>query len=166
MQIILGIDPGSRRTGYGVIAVKGKQPCYIHHGQIQTHSNEIPIRLQQIFTGIRDVIQEYQPHCLAIEQVFMHQNVNSALKLGQARGAALVASGVANLSVNEYSPREIKQAVVGYGNASKEQVQHMITVLLGLKKRPESDAADALAVAVCHCHSQTMLAKIQATKTT
>lgn len=161
MQIILGIDPGSRNTGYGLIKVIGKQPSYLHHGQIKTLSTDLSARLQCIYRGLTDVLARYQPDCVAIESVFMHRNANSALKLGHARGAALVAAGIASIPINEYSPRQIKQAVVGYGNASKEQVQHMVSLLLHLPKQPESDAADALAVALCHSHSQTMLTKIQ-----
>lgn len=164
MQIILGIDPGSRTTGFGIIEVTRKKPIYLHHGQINTRNENLSERLYEIYYGLSQIIQQYRPNCVAIEQVFMHRNANSALKLGHARGAALVAAGIASLSISEYSPREIKQAVVGYGNASKDQVQHMIKLLLGLKNQPQSDAADALAVAICHCHSQTMLHKIKASE--
>lgn len=150
--IILGIDPGSRITGYGVIKMTGVKPVYITSGCIRIAEHDVSRRLQYIYRGLSEIITAYQPHEAAIEQIFMHQNPNSALKLGQARGAAIVA--VADRPLAEYSARQIKQSVVGYGAAKKEQVQQMIQVLLNLSGRPQADAADALAVAICHAHSR------------
>ncbi len=154
MQRILGVDPGSRCTGYGIIWVKGSQMGCITHGYIRTQTNETADRLHEIFSGLSNIIAEYQPHTSAIEKVFMHQNVQSALKLGQARGALMVALANAGLAVAEYSPREVKQATVGYGAASKGQIQHMVSSLLQLKEKPQADAADALAIAICHSSMQ------------
>jgi len=150
--IILGIDPGSCTTGYGLIQVEGAQLNYLDSGCIKVASPEFSERLEKIFTGLQDVVQHYAPHEVAIEQVFMHINPNAALKLGQARGAALVAVAAAKLSVCEYSARQVKQSVVGYGAANKQQVQHMVRVLLNLNRTPQADAADALAIAICHSH--------------
>jgi len=153
MRIILGIDPGSRVTGYGVIQSNGMRHVYLASGCIRLKSVEMSVRLQQIFAGIQEIMQTYQPHEAAIEQVFMHRSPGSALKLGQARGAAIVATAIQLNTVAEYSARQIKQAVVGYGGAAKEQVQHMIKNLLNLSASPQADAADALAVALCHAHT-------------
>lgn len=150
MAIILGIDPGSRITGYGLITTAASQVCFIGCGLIKTNKNELSQRLQQIYHDINEIILEYQPTAVAIEKVFVHRNVDSALKLGHARGAALVACANHYLPIYEYSPREIKQAIVGYGAADKNQVQQMIARLMGLSEVPKSDAADALAVAICH----------------
>jgi crossover junction endodeoxyribonuclease RuvC len=153
MAVILGIDPGSRITGYGVIHTTGQQHRYITSGCIRTQADVLSERLQQIFDGIGEIMRQHQPDEVAIEQVFMHQNANAALKLGQARGAAIVAAAIHVVPVAEYSARQIKQAVVGYGAATKEQVQHMIRSLLRLPGKPQADAADALGVAVCHAHT-------------
>jgi len=147
---ILGIDPGSRITGYGVIEVEGRQSQYLASGCIRTSCDDLPGRLKEIFEGILEITTNYQPAEMAIEQVFMHRNADSALKLGQARGAAICACVTQSLPVSEYSPRAIKQAVVGGGGASKEQVQHMVCSILSLNASPQEDAADALAVALCH----------------
>jgi crossover junction endodeoxyribonuclease RuvC len=163
MTIIIGIDPGSRKTGYGVVQVKGTSTIHVAHGCLALKGEALAERLQQIFLGLREVIQQYQPEEAAIEQVFMHENPSSALKLGQARGAALVALGIAAV---EYSARSIKQAIVGYGAASKDQVQQMVKRLLQLEGKIQSDAADALAIALCHAHSRTLATRIgQALKT-
>ncbi|WP_299810180.1 crossover junction endodeoxyribonuclease RuvC [uncultured Shewanella sp.] len=153
MAIILGVDPGSRITGYGVINCVGRQQVYVGSGCIRTSSDELPIRLKQIFDGLSEIIRQYQPDEFAIERVFMAKNADSALKLGQARGAAIVAATAANLPVAEYSATQIKSAVVGTGRAQKAQVQHMIQQLLKLPSAPQADAADALGVAVCHYHT-------------
>ncbi|WP_417760597.1 crossover junction endodeoxyribonuclease RuvC [Shewanella sp.] len=153
MPIILGIDPGSRITGYGVIQCQGRHQIYLGSGCIRTVSDDLPQRLQQIFTGISEIIRQYQPDQMAIERVFLAKNADSALKLGQARGAAIVASTNAGLPVSEYSATQIKSAVVGTGRAQKAQVQHMITQILKLPGKPQADAADALSVAVCHYHT-------------
>lgn len=150
--VILGIDPGSRTTGYGVIKITGTKLSYITSGCIRIQGEKINLRLQQIYQGLSQIINTYQPHEGAIEKIFMSQNAGSALKLGQARGAAIVA--VVDRPLAEYSARQVKQAVVGHGAASKEQVQQMIQVLLNLSGIPQADAADALAVAVCHAHSR------------
>lgn len=167
MQIILGIDPGSRLTGYGVIRQQGGKFEYIASGCIRMTLTEIPDRLKQIFDGVSQIILQTQPTVFAIEQVFMARNPDSALKLGQARGAAIVAAKFAGLEVYEYSARQVKQSVVGTGAAAKEQVQHMVKSLLKLPANPQADAADALAVALCHGHTQQSLLHLagQASKT-
>ncbi len=159
MAIILGVDPGSRITGYGVIQCQGRHQLYLGSGCIRTSGDDLPQRLKQIFDGVSEIIRQYQPDEFAIERVFLAKNADSALKLGQARGAAIVAATVANLSVAEYSATQIKNAVVGTGRAKKEQVQHMIQQLFKLPAAPQADAADALGVAVCHYHtSQSLVA--------
>lgn len=162
MTRIIGIDPGSRATGYGVIDVGGGHSRYVASGCVRTGNGPLAERLGTIFEGLRDVIAHDRPVEMAVERVFMHRNADSALKLGQARGAAICAGITAGLPLAEYSPREIKQAVVGKGSASKDQVQHMVKVLLGLSGSLQADAADALAVALCHCHTQSTLTRIQA----
>lgn len=153
MSIILGVDPGSRITGYGIIRCQGRQMVYVGSGCIRTGTDELPLRLKVIFDGLSEIIRQYQPQQFSIEKVFMAKNADSALKLGQARGAAIVAATVANLPVFEYSPTQIKSAVVGTGRAEKSQVQHMVTQILKLPKAPQADAADALAAAICHYHT-------------
>jgi crossover junction endodeoxyribonuclease RuvC len=159
---ILGIDPGSRLTGFGIIEVDGDRVTAVRHGVIRTGGGEFPQRLGVIFQGILDLIAEYAPDQVAIENVFVSRNAGSALKLGQARGAAVCAAISSELPVAEYSPRSVKQAIVGRGGADKVQVQHMITVLLQLDERPDEDAADALAVALCHQHTQQTTSRMQA----
>jgi crossover junction endodeoxyribonuclease RuvC len=149
---IIGIDPGSRVTGYGIIDQHGQKVSYVASGCIRVQGDAIAARLGMIFEGVNQVIEEYQPEEMAVERVFMNKNPDSALKLGQARGAAICAGVTCTVPVSEYAAREIKQAVVGKGGALKAQVQHMICVLLSLDKAPPNDAADALAVAICHCH--------------
>jgi crossover junction endodeoxyribonuclease RuvC len=151
MTIIIGIDPGSRRTGYGVIRLEGNRHHYLASGHINLAAYPMCERLQQIFLGLQKIIADYQPHEAAIEQIFMHENPNSALKLGQARGAAIVAL---TMPVAEYSAREVKRSVVGHGAANKEQVQFMVRRLLNLAGTLQADAADALAVALCHAHAR------------
>ncbi|MFT4654482.1 MAG: crossover junction endodeoxyribonuclease RuvC [Kangiellaceae bacterium] len=167
MHIILGIDPGSRITGYGIIAVKGNKTEYLGSGCIKVMDESLPKRLKNVFDGVSEIIRQYQPTEFAIEQVFMAKNPDSALKLGQARGAAIVAATFIDLPVYEYSARQIKQSVVGSGSADKTQVQHMVTHILKLGKTPQADAADALAVALCHLHTQQSMIKMagSATKT-
>ncbi|MBU3022446.1 crossover junction endodeoxyribonuclease RuvC [Aestuariibacter sp. A3R04] len=152
-MIILGIDPGSRITGYGVIARQQGKLVYLGSGCIRVKSDVMAERLAQIFTSVGEIIREFSPEQFAIEQVFMAKNPDSALKLGQARGAAIVAATQSDLPVAEYSARQIKQAVVGKGSAEKTQVQHMVKHLLNLPGTPQADAADALAVALCHAHT-------------
>ncbi len=153
MSIILGIDPGSRITGYGVIQQKGSKCIYIASGCIRTKGDTLAPKLDMIFKGISEIIKQYQPTEFGIEQVFMAKNPDSALKLGQARGAAIVAATQADLYIQEYSARQIKQAVAGIGAATKEQVQHMVMQILNLSGKPQADAADGLAVAICHAHT-------------
>lgn len=148
--IILGIDPGSCITGYGLIHLEGSQLNYLDSGCIKVAKIAFSERLEAIFTSLQAIVERYKPNEVAIEQVFMHINPNAALKLGQARGAALAAVAVAKLMVSEYSARQVKQSVVGYGAANKQQIQHMVRVLLNLTSTPQVDAADALAIAVCH----------------
>lgn len=156
MTIILGIDPGSRQTGYGVIQCEGSQYRYLTSGCffLKGTSSE---RLQKIFLEIKEIIEKYGPKEGAIEQVFMHQNPGSALKLGQARGAAIAAL---TIPVAEYSARQVKQSVVGYGAAKKDQVQQMVKRLLNLNQNLQADEADALAIAVCHAHSRGVVQKL------
>lgn len=161
MKIILGIDPGSRVTGYGLVASEGSKTTCVAFGEINVQGQEVGERLYKIYQGILEVIQTYQPQGVAIEAIFMHQNPNSALKLGQARGVALVAAAISALPIAEYSARQIKQAIVGYGAAEKNQMQQMVCALLKLKEKPKPDAADALAIALCHCHSSRLAEKLQ-----
>mgnify|MGYP000421587866 CR=1 FL=1 len=162
MAIILGIDPGSRLTGYGVIEQNGRNFTYLGSGCIKAISagKELGPRLQTIFAGVSELIIQFKPDMFAIEQVFMAKNPDSALKLGQARGAAIVAATNNGLTIAEYSARQIKQSVVGTGAADKSQVQHMVKSILKLPASPQEDAADALAVALCHGHSHEYLAKM------
>lgn len=154
---ILGIDPGSRITGYGIIDKVGNRLLHVDNGAIFTDtSGDFPQRLHRIFAGLTDIIRTYQPEAVAIEQVFLANNAQSALKLGQARGAAIVAGVTGGLPVHEYTALQVKQAVVGHGRAAKEQVQQMVKALLNLPEIAQADASDALAVAICHAHSATM----------
>jgi crossover junction endodeoxyribonuclease RuvC len=149
---ILGIDPGSRYTGFGIIDLVGDQASYVASGTVKSLDGDFPDRLKHIFESMGEIVREYRPDVVAIESVFMHKNAGSALKLGQARSAALCATFEFQIDVFEYAPREIKQAVVGTGSASKDQVQHMVVSLLSLQGAPASDAADALAAALCYGH--------------
>lgn len=151
---ILGIDPGSRITGYGIIDQAGRNFNYIASGCIRIEADYFPDRLQQIFNGLIQIVELYQPEVMAIEQVFLHKNADSALKLGQARGAAICAVQTKGLPVFEYAARQVKQAVVGKGNADKLQVQHMVKILLNLHGQLQIDASDALALALSHGHYQ------------
>ncbi|WP_426360225.1 crossover junction endodeoxyribonuclease RuvC [Pseudocolwellia sp. HL-MZ19] len=167
MSIILGIDPGSRITGYGVIKKEGRKLTYLGSGCIKAFStskedgdNAFSDRLQTIFAGVSELILQFSPELFAIEEVFMGVNPGGALKLGQARGAAIVAATSRGLPVAEYSARQIKQSVVGTGAADKSQVQHMVKTLLKLPGTPQADAADALAIALCHAHSYESLSKM------
>ncbi len=154
MSVILGIDPGSRITGFGVISTQGNKSEYLDSGCIRTSDAVLGTRLLEIFNGICTLMDEYQPTEVAIEQVFMHQNPDSALKLGHARGAAMVAAASHRVALFEYSAREVKLAIAGYGAAEKTQVKHMVMQLLHLTTAPQSDASDALAVALCHSHQR------------
>jgi crossover junction endodeoxyribonuclease RuvC len=153
MERIIGIDPGSRTTGYGLVESDRGVLRFVSCGVIKTTVNmPFSYRLNQIFLGINEVIQLHSPTAAAVEDVFLATNPRSALKLGQARGAAVVAAMQNDLEVADYSAKQIKLAVAGYGQAGKEQVQHMVRTLLGLNRSPSSDAADALAVAICHAN--------------
>jgi crossover junction endodeoxyribonuclease RuvC len=167
VAIILGIDPGSRLTGYGVIAHQGSTFKYLGSGCIKVVDHAFPTRLKMIFQGVTQLLEQFNPDSFSIEQVFMAKNPDSALKLGQARGAAIVAATMQDIEVFEYSARQVKQAVVGTGGAKKEQVQEMVKRILKLPSTPQADAADALAIAICHAHSQQSLIRLagSATKT-
>ena len=160
MALILGIDPGSRKTGFGLINRVGARTDYVTSGVIRVPDTELPQRLKVIFDSITEIIEDYCPQEMAIEQVFMAKSAGSALKLGQARGAAIVAAVSQQLPVSEYEARKVKQSVVGSGAADKLQVQHMVKVLLKLPGAPQEDAADALAVALCHANTQQHLIQV------
>lgn len=159
---ILGIDPGSRLTGFGVLDFRGEEASYVASGSVNSVEGSFAVRLRCIFESISEIVSEYRPGVVAIESVFVHKNPSSALKLGHARSAALCASFAGDVEIFEYAPREIKQAVVGTGAASKEQVQHMVVNLLKLGGSPSPDAADALAAALCHGHQRRVLRRVQA----
>ena len=169
MPIILGIDPGSRLTGFGIIEVGGQipanRPRYITSGCIRIKDETLDLKLKQIFDSVCELIREFKPDEFAIESVFLSKNADSALKLGQARGAAIVAASHYALPVSEYSARKVKQSVVGTGGADKTQVQHMVKTLLKLPTSPQADAADALAVALCHANTTQGLAQLKGVKT-
>lgn len=151
---ILGIDPGSRLTGFGVITVlRNGKLGYVASGCIRVPKGSLAEKLKVILEGVGEIIAAHAPEVLSIEKVFMGRNADSALKLGQARGAALCAAVQQNLPVSEYTALQIKRAVVGSGRSDKKQVQHMVTALLGLSGTPQADAADALAAAICHAHT-------------
>lgn len=162
-MIILGIDPGLRTTGFGVIEKHGNKLRYIASGTVKTASEgELPPRLKIILQGVSEIVGTYQPDCAAIEKVFVNVNPQSTLLLGQARGAAICALVHADLSVAEYTALQVKQAVTGHGKAAKEQVQDMVSRLLSLPGLPGTDAADALGVAICHANSIDALAMLGA----
>lgn len=157
---VLGIDPGSRITGYGVVEQQGNRLLHVDNGAIFTDkAKSFPDRLRLIFEGISQIIIEYNPETVAVEDLFFATNVNSALKLGQARGAAIAAAAHAGLPVFEYTALQVKKAVVGQGKAHKEQVQQMIKALLGLPEIAQADASDAVAVAICHINSHRLSSK-------
>lgn len=158
MPRIIGIDPGSRHTGFGIIDHQGQALTHIAHGVIKTPTADLADRLYCIFSSLQETLHQHRPSEAAIEQVFVKVNVQSALKLGQARGAALTALAAHGLSIAEYAPREIKQAIVGTGSAQKSQIQHMIKLLLKLPESPPEDAADALAIAITHAHTRELKA--------
>ncbi len=161
MALILGIDPGSRKTGYGIISHMAGKSHYVSSGVIRMPAcMDLPERLKVIFESVCEIIEAFSPQEMAIEQVFMAKNAGSALKLGQARGAAIVAGVSRNLPVAEYEARKVKQSVVGTGAADKLQVQHMVKVLLSLPAAPQEDAADALAIALCHANTQHHLIRL------
>jgi crossover junction endodeoxyribonuclease RuvC len=163
---ILGIDPGSRVTGFGVLDFRAGRAAYVASGAVRTADSAFPERLKRIFSAVGEIVSEYRPDVVAIESVFMARNAASALKLGHARSAALCATFALDIDVFEYAPREIKLAVVGTGSATKEQVQHMVVSLLRLEGVPSADAADALAAALCHGHQDALRARLGALRLT
>lgn len=152
---ILAIDPGSRITGFGILDIVNGKTVYVNSGCIRLPDEALSVRLKHIFNNVSALLDEYKPDEFAIEEVFLAKNANSALKLGQARGVAIVAASVQELDVHEYAARRVKQSVVGNGNANKEQVQLMVQMLLQLTSKPQADAADALAIALCHANTRT-----------
>ncbi len=160
---ILGIDPGLRTTGFGLIETEGSKLHYVASGTIKTDAvdiGQLPARLKIIFDGVREVAARYQPSCSAVEIVFVNVNPQSTLLLGQARGAALTALVSSNIEVAEYTALQMKKAIVGHGRAAKEQVQQMVMRLLSLPGLPGKDAADALGIAICHAHAAGSFAAI------
>ena len=155
---ILGLDPGLRITGFGLVDQLGTQLRYVASGCIKTKDGELPGRLKTLLDGVREVIATYQPDVVAVEKVFVNVNPQSTLLLGQARGAVICGAVSCDLPVAEYTALQVKQAVVGHGKAAKEQVCHMVERLLTLSASPSSDAADALACAICHAHASSGLA--------
>lgn len=164
MRRILGIDPGSRITGYAVIETDGVKSSHVTHGCIRTSHEEFPNRLGEIFQGISEIINEFAPSEVAIEDVFVAKNAASALKLGQARGAAICAAVQASCPVYEYTPRAVKLSIVGKGSAEKEQVQHMVKMILNLTGNLQIDASDALGIALTHAHTASSHKKIKGGK--
>ena len=159
---ILGIDPGSVVTGWGVVEAIGNAATHVACGTIATVGVQTQgARLSRIYKGIQQIIVRYRPEEVSLEKVFFARNAQSALKLGQARGIALLAAAENQLDVHEYSSNEIKLAVVGYGHATKEQVQKMVSALLNVSERLAVDASDALAAAVCHVHRQVFQARVE-----
>jgi len=154
---ILGIDPGTRITGYGIIDVAGNRLHNVDNGIIKTRSGDpLPLRLKCIYDGLTSVLQEFAPEAVAVEQVFLAKNPRAALTLGHARGTAVLSAVNLAIEVHEYSALQVKSAVVGYGHADKQQVQQMVKVLLHLTEVAQEDASDALAVAICHANSRGM----------
>ncbi len=150
---VLGIDPGTRITGFGVVEAASGRIRYVASGCVRTTPGDMAPRLAEIYRGLTAVIEAHVPQHVAVEQVFVARNPSSAIKLGQARGVAIAASVACELDVHEYAPRRVKQAVVGTGKADKSQVQHMVRTILGLDGEPQEDAADALAIAICHVNT-------------
>lgn len=162
MTRILGIDPGSQRTGIGIIDALPDGRCvHVFHTALQLLDNEtFHLRLKQIYDEVGEIVETHRPTEVAIERVFMARNPDSALKLGQARGAAIVAVVGKGLALTEYAPKEVKQAVVGSGSSDKTQIQHMVGVLLSLPGKLQADAADALAIALTHAHTRASLTRL------
>jgi crossover junction endodeoxyribonuclease RuvC len=162
-MLILGIDPGTRKTGYGLIEHRGGVIRHLTHGVISTRaSDDLWTRIHQIHQEVARLIDVHEPTALSIERCFVGKNVSSALKLGHTRGAIIVAAMARGLTIHEYAPTEVKSAVTGYGRADKDQVAHMVRTILTLPKVPPSDAADALACAVCHAHGASLRGRLQA----
>ena len=151
---VLGIDPGTKTAGYGVVEKKGNRLTALSYGAIKTGRNDsFPDRLKTIYDGLREVIAQYKPDAVAVEEVFYGKSVKAAIKIGEGRGVAVLCAAAADLPVSEYAPTVVKKSVVGVGGAHKTQVQQMVKVILNLPDIPEpDDVADALALAICHCH--------------
>lgn len=165
VERVLGVDPGTRQTGWGIVDRRGRALAFCAGGVISTAGfSSLPERLRVVHAGITEVIEQWTPHTLSLEKAFVAYNVQSAFRLGEARGVILLAAAQAGLHIAEYNPTEIKTAVVGYGRADKTQVQKAVFALLGnARALPTSpDATDALAAAVCHCHTSPLAAQIQA----
>ena len=158
---VLGLDPGSRITGYGVVETTAAGPRYVASGAIRAGSGDFTRRLQDIYRGVAAIVAEHHPDEIAIERVFVHRNPDSALKLGQARGAALSATFGCTAALFEYSPRQVKLGIVGTGAADKVQVQRMVIAILSLEGRLGADAADALAIALCHAHGRSLRSALE-----
>ncbi len=158
---ILGIDPGSQITGYGIIDTGNNHSMHIDNGIIRVQGKNIAEKLCLIYRGVTELVTRFEPQEMSIEKVFIHKNVDSALKLGQARGAAITAAANLDLAISEYTANQVKQATVGKGHAAKQQVQHMVRILLNLDEAPCADAADALAIALCHAHSRKSLLNLK-----
>jgi crossover junction endodeoxyribonuclease RuvC len=155
-MLVIGIDPGTASTGYGLIRqLSNGQLQLVDYGMISTAAGQpLPARLLDLYTNLMDVLDKYKPDSAAVETLFFQRNVSTALMVGQARGVAMLALAMVNIAVDDYSPSEVKLAVSGYGNADKQQMQAMVKALLSMDRLPKpDDAADALAVAICHCHS-------------
>ena len=154
MQRILGIDPGLERTGWGIVASDGVRLSFVAGGVVKSNpADPMPVRLKALFDGLTAVVAQHAPQAAAVEEVFVNSNARTSLKLGQARGIALLVPHQAGLDVAEYTPNAIKKAVVGYGSADKDQVAHMVKVLLPTAQLTSADMSDALAVAICHAHT-------------
>jgi crossover junction endodeoxyribonuclease RuvC len=154
---IIGIDPGSRITGYGIVEKRGSSFVHIDNGCLTTRpADPIPERLGQIYSGLLQILEKYRPDAAAVEEVFFAKNVASSIKLGEARGVALLAAVQSRIPVFEYATREVKQAITGYGQATKDQIQKMVKSMLRLPEIAQEDASDALAVAICHLQSYRM----------
>ncbi|MCK9222225.1 MAG: crossover junction endodeoxyribonuclease RuvC [Limnochordia bacterium] len=162
MTTILGIDPGTATTGYGIICAKGNKLQVIHYGAILTSpKHDMPHRLQQIYAEISALIAQYRPKAMAIEQLFFNKNITTALSVGQARGVGILAGAHGGLAIAEYTPLQVKQTVTGEGRADKNQVAFMVKLLLGLQEIPKpDDVTDALAIAICHAHTNPVLARL------
>lgn len=161
-QTILGIDPGTATMGWGVVRQEGNRLKYVQHGAITTPSDwEMPRRLGRLFDGVTELVRGYRPDTVAIEELFFNTNVTTGITVGQARGVAILAAYKAGIEVAEYTPLQVKQAVTSYGRADKRQVQEMVRALLNLREIPKpDDAADGLAIAICHAFSSRMGGKV------
>lgn len=161
-MLVLGIDPGTARTGWGLVSREGNELALVDYGTVRTSSDaSLPQRLQVLYRELGQIISSHQPSAVAVEKLFFNKNVRTAMTVGQARGVVLLAVAEAGLPVHEYTPLEVKQSVCGYGRASKDQIQKLVQMLLGLDSIPQpDDAADAIAIAICHIHSSRLHAML------